>query len=201
MYSATRYRVKIVNSISPSFLATSGVKQGCSLSPLLSNIYQDDLHKNFDSSCDPVKIGDVPLNSISWADDLLLLSTSKGGLQQSLEKLKAFCWKWGLVVNTEKTKTMVLSKQTYTPACFKYGGAPLQAAKNINHLGFVISYNGKYRNLINDRVMKAKMVSNMVLQALSTNKNVSVRLALSLFDKQITPILLYGCPIWSLPDS
>ena len=29
----------------------------------------------------------------------------------------------------------------------------------------------------------------------------SVRLALSLFDKQITPILLYGCPIWSLPDS
>ena len=91
---------------------------------------------------------------------------------------------------------MVLSKQTYTPACSKYGGAPLQAAKSINHLGFVISYNGKYRNLINDRVMKANMVSNMVLQALSTNKNVSVRLALSLFDKQITPILLYGCPFF-----
>ena len=40
----------------------------------------------------------------------------------------------------------------------------------------------------------------MILQALRTNKNVSVRLALSLFDKQITPILLYGCPFWSLPD-
>ena len=96
---------------------------------------------------------------------------------------------------------MVLSKQTYTPICFKYGGVPLQAAKSINYLGFVISYNGKYRNLINDHVMKAKRVSNMVLQALGTNRNVSVRLALSLFDKQITPILLYGCPIWSLPDS
>ena len=155
----------------------------------------------FDSSCDPVKIGDVPLNSISWADDLLLLSTSKQGLQQSLEKVKAYSYKWGLVVNTEKTKTMVLSKQTYTPVCFEYGGVPLQAAKNINYLGFVISGNGKYRKLINDRVMKAKRVSNMVLQALRTNENVSVRLALSLFDKQITPILRYGCPIWSLPDS
>ena len=92
MYSATRYRVKIGDSISPSLLATSGVKQGCPLSPLLSNIYQDDLHKIFDSSCDPVKIGDVPLNSISWADDLLLLSTSKQGLQQSLEKVKAYCY-------------------------------------------------------------------------------------------------------------
>ena len=29
----------------------------------------------------------------------------------------------------------------------------------------------------------------------------SVRLALSLFDKQITTILLYGCPVWSLSDS
>ena len=96
---------------------------------------------------------------------------------------------------------MVLSKQTYTPVCFENGGVPLQAAKSINYLGFVISGNGKYRNLINDRVMKAKRVSNMVLQALRTNENVSVRFALSLFDKQITPILRYGCPIWSLPDS
>ena len=114
MYSATRYRVKIGDSISPSFLATSGVKQGCPLSPLLSNIYQDDLHKIFDSSCDPVKIGDVPLNSISWADDLLLLSTSKQGLQQSLEKVKAYCYKWGLVVNTEKKNYGAVKTNVYT---------------------------------------------------------------------------------------
>ena len=62
-------------------------------------------------------------------------------------------------------------------------------------------FNRKYSNLINDRVLKAKRVSNMVIQALRTNKNVSVRLALSLFDKQITPILLYECPIWSFPGS
>ena len=78
---------------------------------------------------------------------------------------------------------------------------PLQAAKSIKYLGFVISYNGKYPNLIKDRVIKAKRVSNMVLQALRTHKNVSVRFSLCLFDKQITPFLLYGCPIWSLPDS
>ena len=183
------------DSISPSLLVTSGEQQGCPLRPLLSNIYQDDINKIFDSSCDPVKIGDVPMTSIFWADDLLLLSTSK-----ERWKVKAYCYKWGFVVNTRKTKTTVLSKQMYTPAWFKYGGVPLQAAKSINHLGFVISYNGKYGNLIYDCVMKAKGVSNMVLQALRTNTNVSVRLALSLFDKQITAILLYGCSIWSLPD-
>ena len=74
---------------------------------------------------------------------------------------------------------MVLSKQPYTPVCFEYGGVLYQVTKNINYLGFVISYNGKHRNLINEHVMKATKVSNMVLQVLRTNKYVSVRLAFS----------------------
>ena len=96
---------------------------------------------------------------------------------------------------------MVLSKKKYLPETFTFGDIPLQASKSINYLGFVISYNGKYRSITHDRIMKATRMPNMVLQAIRTKRNVSVRLALSLFDKQITPILLYGCPVWSLPDS
>ena len=82
MYSATSYRVKIGDHIAPSFLAASGVKQGCPMSPVLSNIYQNDLHEIFGENCDPVHTGDSHVNSISWADDLLLLSTSNEGLQR-----------------------------------------------------------------------------------------------------------------------
>ena len=102
MYSATSYRVKIGDHISPSFFAASGVKQGCPMRPILSNIYQNDLHEIFGENCDPVHIGDSHVNSISWANDLLLLSTSKEGLQQCLDNMKTYCYKWGLVVNTEK---------------------------------------------------------------------------------------------------
>ena len=126
MYSATSYRVKIGDHISPSFLAAFCVKQGCPMSPVLSNTYQNDLHEIFGENYDPVHIGDSRVNSISWADDLLLISTSKEGLQQCLENMKTYCYNWGLVVNTEK-KTMVLSKQKYIPECFTYGGVTLQA--------------------------------------------------------------------------
>ena len=61
--------------MSPSFLVASGVKQGIPMSPVLSNIYKNDLHDIFGKSCDPVHIGDSHVNSISWADDLLLDST------------------------------------------------------------------------------------------------------------------------------
>ena len=75
MYAKARYSVMINGSTSPQFISTSGVKQGCSMSPILSNLFQNDIHDIFnDTDCDPVKLLETHFNSISWADDLLLSS-------------------------------------------------------------------------------------------------------------------------------
>ena len=76
MYSNARYRVLVGGKISPNFPSNLGVKQGCPMSPILSNIFQNDVHDIF-RDCDLVKLGDTALNSLSWADDLLLLSLSQ----------------------------------------------------------------------------------------------------------------------------
>ena len=111
MYKDTGYRVRVNNHLSPRSTGSLGVKQGCCLSPTLSNIFQNDLHGLFkDSVCDPVKLGTKYLNSLSWADDLLLVSTTRDGLQKCLDKLRSYCIKWGLEVNSDKTKTMIFSK-------------------------------------------------------------------------------------------
>ena len=52
-----------------------------------------------------------------------------------------------------------------------------------------------------ERVTKAKRASFALRQAMSTTHNVSVNLHVSLIDKQIELILLYGCPIWGMPSS
>ena len=70
------------------------------------------------------------------------------------------------------------------------GDVPLHSSTCFNYLGFVISPNGKFRNLFQERVLR---MANMILQAIKTNNEVSVKLVISLFDKQISPILLYGC--------
>ena len=104
MYRNTRYQVRIGEQVSPKFCANSGVKQGCCMSPVLSNIFQNDLHDSFSEGCDPVLIGDTSVNSISWVDDLMLISTSAEGLQECLTRLHTYCYRWGLEVNTDKTK-------------------------------------------------------------------------------------------------
>jgi hypothetical protein len=40
-------------------------------------------------------------------DDLVILSESQAGLQNSLNKLEKYCYKWQLTVNTNKTKIMI----------------------------------------------------------------------------------------------
>jgi hypothetical protein len=50
------------------------------------NIYQNDIHDIFGENCDPVELGNIMFNSKSWADDLVLVSTSKSGLQNCINK-------------------------------------------------------------------------------------------------------------------
>ena len=146
MYNECQYCIKTSSGISEPFSSTSGVKQGCYLSPTLANIYQNDLHEIFDEPCAPVNLADMPLSSMSWADDLVLLSESAEGLQRSLDKLRDYCYKWGLQVNKAKTKCMVMRKcGTRNPlgaAKIKYGEANHELIDSTRYLGLQISAKG-----------------------------------------------------------
>ena len=84
MYQSVRCSIKIGNVLSQSFSTKSGVKQGC-LSPTLFSLFINDLKHNFDESCDQVQIGDCLISCLMYADDIVLLSNSAGGLQKNVK--------------------------------------------------------------------------------------------------------------------
>ena len=45
-----------------------------------------------------------------YADDIVLLSNSAGGLQKMLNSLLQFCQRWNLKVNVAKTKVIIFNK-------------------------------------------------------------------------------------------
>ena len=67
--------------------STRGLTQGGVLSPRLFNLFIDDIKQIFDESCDPILLFDSPLSHLLYADDLVLMSNSKAGLQECLNKL------------------------------------------------------------------------------------------------------------------
>ena len=79
---------KINGKLLPPIVTSTGLKQGDNLSPILFDIFFDDVELIFDSKCEPVVLSDeLSLNHLLYADDMAILSLSSEGLQHSLDNL------------------------------------------------------------------------------------------------------------------
>ncbi len=90
-----------------------GVRQGCSLSPTLFNIYINQLANILERA--PIQgltLHDTEIKCLLYADDLVLLSPTEEGLQDSLNLLEDFCQSWALTVNLQKTRVMMFQKRS-----------------------------------------------------------------------------------------
>ena len=86
--------------ISNPFETYLGTRQGCYLSPTIFNMYLNYLCQVLRMrNCDPVKMGDKNLNSLMYADDIILFSNTKEGLQKSLNTCHQYFKTWKLQVN------------------------------------------------------------------------------------------------------
>ena len=104
MYEKTSYKIKLKNGFLDPISSNLGLKQGCPLSPMLFNLYIDDIKNIFDTTCDPIQIQDENLYHFLYADDLVLLSNSPEGLQKSLDKLTEYAESKSLTISIKKAK-------------------------------------------------------------------------------------------------
>ena len=110
MYKRVNYLIKVKGGYFHQFLVHSALNEGA-MSPLLFNIFVDDIRHIFDKECDPVIDLGIPLSRILYADDLAMISTSKQGLTTCLSKLEMYCQKWQLEVNTKKSEIILFNAE------------------------------------------------------------------------------------------
>ena len=104
MYFNDCVRINLAYGLSESLFFTQGVKQGCSLSPLLFALYIASLGLALDRSKLGVKLGKAMITAIFFADDLLLLSrTPKRGMNKLLRIVSRFCTDMRMKLATSKT--------------------------------------------------------------------------------------------------
>ena len=117
MYSNSICCVKDNYTRSEFFNYDKGVRQGCILSPLLFNLYLNELP--FILNNNATRWFSLKLNCLLYADDLPLISNSAEGLQQSLDRLSKCCQDWLLKINPAKTKVIVFQKKSRKSAIDK----------------------------------------------------------------------------------
>lgn len=197
MYSKVKTCVKRGDYVSKSYSCTEGTRQGCSLSPTLFKIYLNDLQDLFNTKdSEPIIIDKTPIGCLMYADDVLLISQSAKGLQNGLNILNAYCTKWRLQINTNKTKTIIFNSKRQSVRCLTIGRTVLKSSDQVNYLGFILTPSGKFKATQVHLYHKACRALIVLQKSLAKIPNLSVKNQLKLFDSIIKPILLYGSEVW-----
>ena len=201
MYSGTRSAVKLSTGVTDTFAHTVGLKQGCPLSPLLFNVYVNDLEQFLNNEGHHgITIGNKHISSILFADDVLILANNANDLQYLIDRLVTFSLQWGLVINTEETEVMIFNKAgRLLEEHFTCGTTQLKTVDKFIYLGIVFVPSGIFVPTQTRLTQRANTALYMIKKGLLRNRDVSIKpaTALKLFDAYVKPILIYNCEIWA----
>ena len=200
IYSNDIACIKVGDYLTPSFLTNQGVKQGCILSPTLFNIFLSDFQPLIETTaCDPVQLNENPLGCLIWADDILLLSKSKEGLQNMLRVLNMYAEKNGMALNIKKTKVMIFNKNgRHLRRNFYFGKDKLDTTRQYKYLGFLITPSGEINSGLKDLKDRALRAFSKLKYKMGTSFRKQPSISIKIFRSLIEPILLYASDWWGV---
>ena len=110
LYQGAQTRIHLDGVDTEAIQITNGVKQGCPLSPLLFNSVTDELlYLIGEEGGYKLPNGDL-IASMAFADDLILISSSREGMVHSLSVMDRFFQARGMKVQPPKCCTIGLEK-------------------------------------------------------------------------------------------
>ena len=99
MYGRVVSAVKVKSRLTATFTPLIGEWQGCNLSPTLINVFINDIVDLFDSTCDPLIMGECKINCLLSADDYSLscFPNQKMVCRDAYDRLNCYVKKWQLI--------------------------------------------------------------------------------------------------------
>ena len=148
-------------------------------------------------------IDTLKLFVLFYADDAVIFSDSRTGLQEGLNVLGEYCQRWKLKLNIEKTKIVVFRAGGRLSGLdsWSYNGTPLEIVNCFTYLGICLSYTGSFAKT---QVTLAKQGRKAIFSLKKMVKQFSGLdpiMLCDLFDKLVLPILTYGCEVWGFHPS
>ena len=180
------------------FESTLGILQGEITSPLFFSFFVRDLEDNLSEEAIGISVFDVLIKLLMYADDMVLFSETKEGLQEGLNNLHDYCSAWGLTLNATKTKVVVFRKggRLSRNCVFEYGRTNIEIVSYFKYLGIYFSTSGSFSYGIQELVKSARRALFCLKKCISNNPEITAKMQIDLFNTMVAPILFYGNEVW-----
>ena len=195
LYAGQEATVRTGHGPTDWFQIGKGGRQGCILSPCLSNFYAEYIMRNagLEEARAAIKVAGRNINNLRYADDSTLMAEREEELKSLLMKVKEESEKVGLKLNIQKTKILTSSRITSwqidaetveTMADFILGGSKITAYS-------VCSHESKRRLLLGRNVMTN-------LDSVLKTRDITLPTKVHLVKAVVFPVVMCGCESWTV---
>lgn len=203
MYDVVKARVRAGGDLTEAFVCPLGVKQGEICSPALFSLFINELAKEIvlKGRHGIQMMPDLmEIFILMFADDIILMSDSVGGLQNQLNVLYNMSRKLSLVVNLDKSDIVVFRNGGHVAESERwvYGASGMKVVNVYKYLGIFLSTRLSFSHTLQDFATRAKKGTIAILRLIWSLGEKSPQVFFKLFDVQIQPMINYGAEIWGV---
>ena len=202
LYVDVKCAVKINDIKTNWFDVNNGVKQGCILSPVLFNLYINDIVDEMNVLNCGIPMLNSKIDMLMYADDIVLMSESEQNLQKMLDCVLVWARKWRISLNESKTQVVHFRPKSHNKSTFsyKYGNVNIETVSGYKYLGLwfdeFLDFNVTTSNLASSASRALGVVISKFKAVGGTNFDTYSKL----FDSFVSPILEYGSGVWGLDE-
>ena len=176
MYTENFIIINAGNGISEdSRVITQGVRQGCPLSPVLFNLYLDEVIRKWLKKLKSSKyFKELIFNTLLFADDQFIISDTENNFQRAVYSLYNISKVYNLEIATKKTKVFGFVGTDHLRTKIIINDETLEQVNQFTYLGCSISYQfsndveSKMAKFLQLRTIFRKMRTETILKIYNT---------------------------------
>jgi exonuclease III len=201
LYDKSEAAVRQDRQLTDWFRTTVGVRQGCTLSPDLFNLVLETVMRMaLERQEAGLDLCGRLVNNLRFADDINLMSETTNGLQELTDQVSRQGERLGLVINSDKTKVMTISKEPQDLGLqITVKGNKLEQVKEFVYLGGQISQDGRCESDIKRRIGLTWAVFNKLSNIWNCH-NLTLKIKMQVFEAMVVPVLMHGSECWTMRE-
>ena len=198
LYKSVRSCVRI-NGVSTDFFDVKcGLKQGCLLSPLLFNLYIEDLIRDMKLLNIGIEIEGEKICILLYADDVILIANTEEDLQSLLNCLNEWSARNGLKIYKDKSKIVHFRRLSVQRSVFNFscGELRLDLIQQYKYLGLILHEHLDYSITAKAVAQSASRALGLLIAKAKANGGFPFGTFTRLYDYTVNSVISYGASIW-----